>query len=203
MPLVTRRTFLALVGTVTATAVVSPDIDAATGGWDPPPPQPLDRSSLGALAVAILPGELRVDEALAVADSFQRWLAGFRAGVELVHGYGTPDIPRAGASPAATWASQLEELDRLARRREGRHFRALDAERRRALIRDQLTGPTLPSSWPRDPARAGHVAVALLAFYYAQPEATDRCYGALIARNACRPLSANPMRPVTLPRVPR
>lgn len=48
-----------------------------------------------------------------------------------------------------------------------------------------LVGDAAPE---RLPARAKHVAIALLAHFYASPDADDLCYGRRIGRQTCRGL---------------
>jgi hypothetical protein len=157
----------------------------------------LDPSLLRALAEAILPRELGSAGLARAVSGFQRWLAGYREGAELLHGYGTGEILRAGPSPALRWAGQLRELD-LAARKEGGPFAALDVSRRQDVVRAALRG-VRPAALP-SPDRAQHVAVGLLAHFYGTPEAADLCYGAAIGRNGCRPLGESAARPRPLAR---
>ena len=161
--------------------------------------QTLDDALLLALASAILPSELGPDGARRVAASLQKWIAGYRVGAEVNHGYGTARIRATGADPSTRWALQLRSLDADARRAHAAAFTAVTPEQRRALVRAQLTAERA-TAIPGEIADAGHVALALLSTFYGSPEATDLCYEAAIAPNACRPLAAVSQRPVPLRR---
>lgn len=157
----------------------------------------LDPQQLRALGAAILPGELGPDGVNRVVSAFERWLAGYREGVELVHGYGSGELRRTGPSPALRWSAQLRELDASARKL-GHSFAQLSLDDRQSLVRSALEGQRgtgLPSI-----DRAAHVAIGLLAFFYGLPEATDLCYQARIGSNGCRPLAESPQRPLPLAR---
>ncbi len=158
----------------------------------------LDPRLLRALGGAVLPGELGGAGLDRVVAGFQRWLAGYREGAELVHGYGTGEIRRTGPSPALRWSTQLRDLNAAALK-QGRPFDQLGIAERQAVVRAALEGQRLNGMPAID--RAAHVAVGLLAFFYESPEATDLCYQARIAGNGCRPLAESPQRP--LPLAPR
>lgn len=140
----------------------------------------LDRGRLRALADAVLPSELGAAGRERTVVAFERWLAGYREGVELLHGYGTGEIRLTGPSPAVRWAAQLEAL--------GPSFIALSLSERRARLRAALEGGRFAGLPPVD--RAPHLAIGLLSFFYGSPEATDLCYQASIGRESCRPLDA-------------
>lgn len=63
-------------------------------------------------------------------------------------------------------------------------------------MRGQLAGEKLQLT--SSPGEAGHVAVALLAFFYGTSEATDLCYQAGIGKETCRSLSSAPEKPAPL-----
>jgi hypothetical protein len=94
---------------------------------------------------------------------------------------------------------QLRSLNADARSTHGRQFSALSVAERRTLVRAQLTRDAA-TNLPGDVASARHVALALLASFYASPEATDLCYQARIHKNACRPLGTSLQRPLPLAR---
>ncbi len=161
--------------------------------------QTLDEALLLALAPAILPSELGADGARRVATSLQKWVAGYRPGAEVNHGYGTDRIRTTGADPSTRWALQLRSLDADARRAHGAAFATISLDQRRAVVRAQLTAERAQTI-PGDIGSASHVALALLSAFYASPEATDLCYDAAITKNACRPLAVVSQRPVPLRR---
>lgn len=150
--------------------------------------------TLRALGEAVLPVALGAAGTAAAVEAFRRWIAGYRAGAELLHGYGTSVLERAGPSPATRWAAQLDALDAAARRRHGRAFDALPVPQRQAIVRDALDAAHADRLGAV--ARAPHVAAALLAHWYGTPEAADLCYEARIGRQTCRPLDAQARRPL-------
>ncbi len=155
----------------------------------------LDSRQLRALGAAILPGELGADGVNRVVSAFENWLAGYREGAELVHGYGTGELRRTGPSPALRWSAQLRELDAAARK-QGHSFEQLGSDARQVLVRAALEGQrgvALPAI-----DRAPHLALGLLAYFYGSPEATDLCYQARIGSNGCRPLAESSPRPLPL-----
>jgi hypothetical protein len=145
--------------------------------------------TLRALGEAVLPSELGTADTTAAVDRFQRWIAGYREGAELLHGYGTSALEKAGPTPATKWATQLARL-------EARRFAELSLEQRRAMIRAELA--ELKVDRIGSVGRAAHVAVALLAHFYASPEATDLCYQAKIGKQTCRPLATSSRQPLPL-----
>ena len=155
----------------------------------------LDKRLLRALADAVLPAELGSAGMERVVSAFERWLAGYREGIELVHGYGTGEIRRTGPSPALRWSNQLRELAASVPR-DSRAFSELPQGERQALVRAALRGERLTGLPAID--RAAHVSLGLLAFFYGMPEAADLCYQARIGANSCRPLAASERRPLPL-----
>ena len=156
--------------------------------------------TLDALGETILPSELGAASVVRVVGGFRQWIAGYREGAELTHGYGTSRIRSTGPSPATRWTSQLDALDASARKQYGASFTSVDRTRREALVRSALGGARvdrLPSV-----AAANHVVLALLAYFYESPEATDLCYGSTIGARTCRPLAQSPQAPAPLRRRP-
>jgi hypothetical protein len=138
----------------------------------------LDPALLTQLAEVVLPGELGDIDTARVGRAFARWAEGYQPGAELNHPYGTATIRFAGASPVGRWRSQLDTLQQSARSRFGRSFEAVSLGQRRELVQAALSAERvdrMPS-----PLSAGHVAIALLSWYFASPEATDLCYRARI-----------------------
>jgi hypothetical protein len=150
----------------------------------------LDPARLRALASAVLPTELGSAGLERTVLAFEQWLAGYREGAELLHGYGSGEIRVTGPSPALRWVSQLEAL--------GPSFASLPLGERQALVRAALGNGRVAGFPPID--RAPHVAVGLLAFFYESSVATDLCYEAVIGRNSCRPLSTSSRAPLPLAR---
>jgi hypothetical protein len=198
-----RRSFLAWVATLSATmgwsrarrlSARAPEghdatIPPAQGGL-------LNAALIAKLGDVMLPSELGPAGIARVARAFTTWLSGYRAGVEVVHPYGSPEIEYTPASPAPRWRDQLAALDRTARERFGRDFASLNHADRTSLVQTALAGERLDRL--PDPLGANHVAVALAAFYFTSPEANDLCYRARIGRRQCRPLVNAPREPLPL-----
>jgi hypothetical protein len=189
--MLTRRTFVAWVAGAIPVALVTRRADALGAAW-----VASEEETMRALAEAVLPSQLGTAGAARVARYFRQWIAGYIQGAELVHGYGTSALRLTPPSPKATWAVQLEQIG--ARRSAGgsRPFAAMSIQERRAVVRDELKDVRLD----RMPAvvAAPHVAVALLAFYYASPDAANLCYDAQIGRSMCRPLTSSTRKPLPL-----
>lgn len=154
--------------------------------------------TMRALGDAVLPSELGTAGIAAAVADFQRWIAGYREGAELTHGYGTSRLQFSGPTPATRWATQLDALDAAARRAHGAPFAALAVPQRRTLVQaelDALKADRLPAV-----EKAPHVALALLAHFYGSTLANDLCYESAIGRLQCRPLAQSPRRPLPLAR---
>jgi hypothetical protein len=156
----------------------------------------LDAAIVRGVADAVLPSELGNDGMATVSRAFTQWIGGYRPGVELVHPYGSTELRQTGASPIGRWRSQLAALDASAREKHGKAFPALTKDQRRELVTSSLGDERL-SRLP-DPLQASHVAMALLAWYFATPDAVDLCYNAKIGRNQCRPLVHSAREPLPL-----
>lgn len=193
MHILSRRTFLgALAAVVPTAAFVRLAHAAAVHDLAASP------LTLRALGDAVLPSELGRARTTAVVNGFQRWIAGYREGAELVHGYGTSKLEFTGPTPATRWATQVDALERAAQRAHGRGFPALTVAQRQALVQVELQ----PLKMDRIPpiSRCPHVALAMLAYFYESHEATDMCYDAQILRENCRPLAAAVRKPLPLAR---
>jgi len=182
---ISRRTFLAWAAGAVPLAIVVRRAHAlsvaALSGEGPP------SETLRALGDVVLPSELGALGTTRAVDAFRRWMSGYREHAELTHGYGTSRIRYSGPTPTTRWTSQLDALDAAARKQFGSPFASIDVARREQLVRAALTGSKLD----RMPSvgEADHVAVALIAHFYASPAATDMCYGVAIGRERCRPLA--------------
>ena len=155
-----------------------------------------DPHTLDALGEAILPSELGSAGIARAIDGFRRWMGGYQAGAELLHGYGTSVLTYAGPTPAMKWALHLTRLDQSAKAAHRKPFASLGIAERQALVRDALKDTPSPSLGPV--GRAQHVSVALLSHFYRSPDALDLCYNAHIGRQTCRPLAAQSRRPLPL-----
>ena len=156
----------------------------------------LDASILRGVADVVLPSELGSDGIARVSRSFTQWIGGYRPGVELVHPYGSAELRQTGESPIGRWRAQLAALERGAREKHRRAFAALTRDKRRELVMQAVADDRL-NRLP-DPLHANHVAMGLLAWYFASPDAADLCYNAKIGKNQCRPLVHAPRQPLPL-----
>ena len=198
MPSFSRRSFFTVLASAVPLAIISRRAHAlAVAALTHSVPG----RTLRALAEVVLPSELGARGIARVVDAFQRWIAEYREGAELTHGYGTSRLRVSGPTPATRWAAQLDALEASARSRHGRSFAELPPEHREALVRSALSGARLD----RLPAigESSHVALAVIAFFYDSAEATDLCYDARIGRQTCRPLQQSSQRPVALSMRPR
>ncbi len=158
--------------------------------------QRIDPSTLAAVARVALPQSLQPDERQTIVAGFESWLAAYRGGAELLHGYGTDTIRRSPPSPAPKWRAQLKALEQAARHRHGRSFAEISQAEGVGLLDkalEDIHSPLLPAI-----VTAPHVALGLLAFYIDLPAGYDRAYGGHIQRFGCRPLAKNPDRPEPL-----
>ena len=191
MSLLSRRAFLGtLAAAVPAAALVRRAHAAAVDELA------ADPRTLHALGEAVLPSELGRAGTQAAVTDFQRWIAGYRENAELLHGYGTSTLGKSGPTPATRWAAQLDALDATARKEGARSFAALTLERRREMVRAELTA--LKADRIPPVGRAPHVALALLGHWYGTPQAIDRCYESQIGKESCRPLAASMRKPLPL-----
>jgi hypothetical protein len=156
----------------------------------------LDVAMVTRVAEVVLPGELGESGFARAARDFTQWIGGYRPGVELVHPYGSANLRNTGPSPTGRWQSQLAALDRASRETHQRAFTALPIAQRRDLVNAALAADR--TTRMPDPLEANHVALALMAWYFASPDATDRCYQSRIGRNQCRPLVNAPRQPLPL-----
>lgn len=203
----TRRSFLkqsvATVAAVSATGC-APDADGSRGTDGPgaaqaagsrTAPVPLPAPTLRAVAEAVLPGELGDEGRERAVTAFERWTDGLEPVAELPHPYLVPETRYSGPDPRPGWAAQLQGLEKECRSRHGATLAELDLASRRKLLARGVgqTGPGLGS-----PANANHIAVALMAHFFASPVATDMCYRRTIAKQQCRGLDGAPAEPVVL-----
>lgn len=190
-----RRRFLkASAGIVSGLALGScaneqPAEPAATDG--------LDRKVLDALARIVLPrtalGDAGIERSV---DNFLAWLEGFEPVAERDHPYGDGEIRYGPPDPAPLWQSQLEALNLEAEKRFGMPYVDTGEARQREILQRQL-----PDHLPDDMPYAGaatHVAIGLLAWFYATPEANDLAHNAAIGRETCRGLASGAEKPEPL-----
>src|SRR6185503_19604901 len=141
----------------------------------------LDAAMMRGVADVVLPSELGNDGIARVSRAFGQWADGYRPGVELVHPYGSAELRQTGESPMGRWRSQLSALERSAREKHQRAFTSLTRDQRRELVMQAMADDRL-NRLP-DPLQANHVAMGILAWYFATPDAADLCYSVQIGRN--------------------
>ena len=153
----------------------------------------LDRGVLDPMAAEVLPvGALGPEGLARVVDGFVAWLDAYEPVAELDHAYLTDELRFAPAHPAPRWTADLQALDLEAVRRHELAFAELSKPLRRALLDNALAGAD--DGFP-PPARAGHVALGLMAWFYASSGANDLCYQARIGRHECRGIDSLPEEP--------
>ena len=144
----------------------------------------LDPVLLRTVSDVVLPSELGSDGREAAVNAFETWLAGFAPVAERPHPYLAPEITYGPPDPAPGWNAQLTALDLESRQRHGAGLAEVEQSLRERLIRAQIDGGGgLP-----DPARAGHVAVGLMAHFFRSSIAVDLSYDARIGKQTCRGL---------------
>ena len=148
----------------------------------------LDGPLLDATAEVVLPTELGPTGRSGAIAAFRTWVTVYEPAAEAMHGYGDQEIKYLPAHPAPNWNAQLQQMDALARKQHGVGFAQLDAAKREAIVRKQLSrlkgGPDMPGV-----LGAPHVALALLAHWAGSPAATDFVYGVAIGKDTCRTLA--------------
>lgn len=170
--------------------------EASAATLVPQQPAALDAATVTRLAEAVLPSELGDAGYARVSRGFTQWIAGYKPGAEINHPYGSSDIRQTGESPAGRWSTQLAALDREARARHQKAFTAVTRDQRRDLVLAAL-GTERTNRMP-EAIDANHVALALVSWFFASPEATNLCYNSKIDRNQCRPLVNAPRQPLPL-----
>jgi len=191
MPSLSRRAFVGALAAVIPSATFIRSAHAAAVD-----DIAVDTRTMLALGEAVLPSALGGPEIAKFVTRFQRWIAGYREGAELVHGYGTSMLERTGPTPATRWAKQLDALEAEARKQYGKAFALLTVAERRTLVQtdlDAIKAARIPAV-----VQAPHVALALLAHFYGSREANDLCYDAVIGRESCRPLATTSRKPLPL-----
>ena len=153
-------------------------------------------TTLRALGEVVLPSELGEAGTTRAVESFRRWMSEYREHAELTHAYGSSRIRYTGPTPATRWTAQLDAFDAAARKQFGSSFDSLSLVRREQLVRGAMSD-TKVDRMP-NVAEADHVAVAMLAHFYATSEANDLCYGVAIGRESCRPLAQSSRKPLPL-----
>ena len=158
----------------------------------------LPEAPLAAVADVALPTGVLGDEGTELALlGFLAWVEGFEPAAELDHPYLSGELRYGRPHPGPRWAAQLQAMELEAERRTGRPFSQLSASERRRIVTEAAEEET-GSSLPGDPARADHVVVGLLAWFYGTTTANDLGYEARIRRHLCRGIASLPEEPPAL-----
>jgi len=188
----TRRTFMKT-GAALASALALPGCETSTEA--PPAPAAGRPETLLAVGSIVLPAaSLGEDGVRRVVEGFRKWLDELEPVAELDHAYiFTDEILYGPPDPDPMWTAQLEALELEAEKRHEAPFAALPREEQEALLRRQL--PPNPGAALADPARAPHVALGLLAYFYQSSEANDLCYERAIEKTTCRGVESGAVEP--------
>ena len=192
----TRRLWLRLVGAVAAALPLS---SLRTFAWGHAQTAPtLNTATLGAVAEVVLPSVLTAAERADAVTAFVEWVAGYRAGADAGHGYGTTRLRRTGPSPASAYPDQLAALEAAAKAEGATSFLALPLDARRRLIDAALTTPTRVSQLPTQPNGVHVIADFMGQFFHGQA-GYNLAYRAAINRVECRGLDGSDAPPASLP----
>lgn len=147
-----------------------------------------EQKLIAAIAHAVLPESLGASQVDAIAVRFGQWIAGYRAGAEMEHGYG---ITRMAVKPPSPLTAYREQLSKL-----GPDFAALPIAARRSRISAAMVsaGVTALPQYPN----GQHVATDLMAFWFRSGEANDICYQRAIQRYECRGFATAGEQPPSL-----
>ena len=190
-----RRRFLkASAGLVPGLAMVS-CADEQRGHEDPP--ELLNRTLLEIVGRIVLPRSALGDAGIVrVVGEFLVWLDGFEPVSERDHPYESGDIHYGPPDPAPLWQAQLEALDIEANKRYSTAYAEIVTTRQREILTRQLPD-NLPGNMPYA-GEATHVAIGLLAWFYATPEANDLALQSRIGKYTCRGLAGGVEKPAPL-----
>jgi len=160
-------------------------------------PEILDRTLLEIVGRIVLPRSALGDDGIVrVVGEFLVWLAGFEPVSERDHPYESGDIHYGPPDPAPLWQAQLEALDIEANKRYSAAYAGIVESRQREILTRQLPD-NLPEAMPYA-GNAAHVAIGLLAWFYASAEANALALEARIGRQTCRGLGGATTKPEPL-----
>lgn len=131
-----------------------------------------------------------------VVGDFLTWLDGFEPVSERDHLYDSADILYGPPDPAPLWGAQLDALNIEATKRFAASYTEIGEDRQKEILERQL-----PDHLPEDMPYAGaatHVAIGLIAWFYATPEGNDLALQAKIGRQTCRGLESGRDKPAPL-----
>jgi hypothetical protein len=151
--------------------------------------------TLQAVAGIVLPAASLGEEGVRrVVEGFRKWLDELEPVAELDHAYiFTDEILYGPPDPEPLWRAQLEALELEAEKRHEASFALIPREEQEAILKRQL--PPNPAAGLSEPARAPHVALGLLAYFYQTSEANDLCYEKAIEKTTCRGVESGAVEP--------
>jgi hypothetical protein len=151
--------------------------------------------TLQAVAGIVLPAASLGEEGVRrVVEGFRKWLDELEPVAELDHAYiETDEILYGPPDPEPLWRAQLEALELEAVKRHEASFALIPREEQEAILKRQL--PPNPAAGLSEPARAPHVALGLLAYFYQTSEANDLCYEKAIEKTTCRGIESGAVEP--------
>lgn len=156
-----------------------------------------DRAILNVLAPIVLPRQALGDAGITRAvDGFLAWLDGFDPVSERDHPYDSAEIHYGPPDPGPLWNAQLEALNIEAGKRFGAAYTDIGEARQAEILKNQLP-EHLPENMPYA-GEAAHVAIGLLAWFCATPEANDFALQAKIGKYTCRGLASGADEPEPL-----
>lgn len=160
-------------------------------------PGRIDGATLDALARIVLPRQALGDAGITRAvDGFLTWLDGFEPVSERDHPYDSAEIHYGPPDPAPLWRAQLDALNIEAGKRYAAVYTEIGEARQTQILKNQLPGH-LPDDMPYA-GEAAHVAIGLLGWFYATPEANDLALQAKVGKYTCRGLESGADEPAPL-----
>jgi len=192
----TRRLWLRLVGAVAAAWPLS---SVRAFAWAQSQSAPtLNIATLGAIAEVVLPSVLTAGERADAVRAFVEWVAGYRAGAEAGHGYGTTRLRKTAPSPASSYPDQLAALEAAAKAEGVTSLSALTIDARRPIIEQALTTPTRVTQLPSQP-NGVHIVADFMGHFFHSQTGYNLAYQASINRLDCRGLDGSDAPPAPLP----
>lgn len=190
----TRRLWLRLAGAVAAAVPLS---SLRAFAWAPSSPT-LNTATLDAIAEAVLPSVLTVEERADAVRAFVEWVAGYRPAADAGHGYGNSRLRKTPPSPASAYPDQLAALEAAAKAEGAASLSALAVAARRRVIEAALTTPARVTQMPSQPNGVHVVADFMGRFFHGQT-GYNLAYQAAIYREECRGLDGSDAPPAPLP----
>jgi len=155
------------------------------------------KTTLAALAGAVLPGSLGARGIESASRQFTQWVDGYKAGTEMSAGYGITRLQVVPADPSSQYGAQLDQLESAARAKGAASFSTLDVAARRAIVQSAIEAANVDGI-PRRP-NGKHVAADLMGFFFfISSDGHDFLHNAAIQRDKCRGLASSGDRPAAV-----